>query len=53
MSLSEEAIAQLESAGLKVFVVRNAQDFNETYTTIEQLGRATGNYQRLKKLLLI
>lgn len=34
MSLSEEAIAQLESAGLKVFVVKNAQDFNETYTTI-------------------
>lgn len=42
MSLSEAAIEQLESAGVKVFVVNNAQDFNETYTTIEQLGRATG-----------
>lgn len=51
MSLSEEAIAQLESAGLKVFVVRNAQDFNETYTTIEQLGRATGKLPEAGKIV--
>ncbi|MEC1305087.1 ABC transporter substrate-binding protein [Lysinibacillus capsici] len=51
MSLSEEAIAQLESAGLKVFVVKNAQDFNETYTTIEQLGRATGKLPEAEKIV--
>ena len=51
MSLSEAAIAQLESAGVKVFVVNNAQDFNETYTTIEQLGRATGKLPEAEKII--
>jgi len=51
MSLSESAIAQLESAGVKVFVVKNAQDFNETYTTIEQLGRATGKLPEAEKII--
>lgn len=51
MSLSEAAIEQLESAGVKVFVVKNAQDFNETYTTIEQLGRATGKLPEAEKVI--
>ncbi|MFL1994821.1 ABC transporter substrate-binding protein [Lysinibacillus irui] len=51
MSLSEAAIEQLESAGVKVFVVNNAQDFNETYTTIEQLGRATGKLPEAEEVI--
>ncbi|KPN97760.1 ABC transporter substrate-binding protein [Lysinibacillus sp. ZYM-1] len=51
MSLSESAIEQLESAGMKVFVVKNAQDFNETYTTIEQLGSATGKLPEAEKII--
>ncbi|WP_342535324.1 ABC transporter substrate-binding protein [Lysinibacillus sp. FSL K6-1151] len=51
MSLSEAVIEQLESAGLKVFVVKNAQDFNETYTTIELLGRATGKLPEAEKII--
>lgn len=51
MSLSEAAIEQLESAGVKVFVVNNAQDFNETYSTIEQLGRATGKLPEAEKVI--
>lgn len=51
MSLSESAIAQLESAGVKVFVVKNAQNFNETYTTIEQLGRATGKIPEAENII--
>ncbi|MFJ7731261.1 ABC transporter substrate-binding protein [Lysinibacillus sp. NPDC097231] len=51
MSFSEGAIEQLEAAGVKVFVVTNAKDFNETYTTIEQLGRATGKLPEAEKII--
>jgi len=51
MTFSAGAIEQLESAGLKVFVVTNAKDFNEIYTTIEQLGRATGKLPEAKKII--
>jgi len=45
------AIEQLEAAGVKVFVVADAKNFNETYTTIEQLGRATGKLEEAKKIV--
>lgn len=45
------AMDQLEAAGVKVFVVTNASDFNETYTTIEQLGRATGKLPEAEKII--
>jgi len=45
------AMDQLEAAGVKVFVVTNASDFNETYTTIEQLGRATGKLPEAQKMI--
>ena len=41
-SFNEEGIAQLESVGIPVFVVKNATTFEETYTTIEQIGQLTG-----------
>lgn len=41
-SFNEEGIAQLESVGIPVFVVKNAATFEETYTTIEQIGQLTG-----------
>ncbi|MFE3574204.1 ABC transporter substrate-binding protein [Lysinibacillus sp. NPDC059133] len=51
MSYSKGAIEQLEAAGVKVFVVADAKNFNETYTTIEQLGRATGKLEEAKKVV--
>ncbi|MET4563251.1 iron complex transport system substrate-binding protein [Lysinibacillus parviboronicapiens] len=45
------ALAQLEAAGVKVYVVANADNFNETYTTIEQLGRATGKLPEARKMI--
>ncbi|GAB0169032.1 ABC transporter substrate-binding protein [Lysinibacillus sp. CTST325] len=51
MSYSKGAIEQLEAAGVKVFVVADAKNFNETYTTIEQLGRATGKLEEAKKMV--
>lgn len=38
----EGAIDQLESAGIKVFVVEDAVNFNETYETIEDVAALTG-----------
>ncbi|OXS76904.1 ABC transporter substrate-binding protein [Lysinibacillus sp. KCTC 33748] len=51
MSYSKGAIEQLEAAGVKVFVVADAKSFNETYKTIEQLGRATGKLEEAKKIV--
>ncbi len=51
MSYSKGAIEQLEATGVKVFVVADAKNFNETYTTIEQLGRATGKLEEAKKIV--
>ncbi|MGE6513668.1 helical backbone metal receptor [Lysinibacillus sphaericus] len=45
------AIEQLEAADVKVYVVANADNFNETYTTIEQLGRATGKSSEAEKMI--
>ncbi|MFJ7668530.1 ABC transporter substrate-binding protein [Lysinibacillus sp. NPDC097195] len=47
----EGAMEQLEAAGVKVFVVTNASNFNETYTTMEQLGRATGKLPEAQKMI--
>ncbi|MFJ7185540.1 ABC transporter substrate-binding protein [Lysinibacillus xylanilyticus] len=51
MGNSKGAIEQLEAAGVKVFVVADAKNFNETYTTIEQLGQATGKLEEAKKIV--
>ena len=51
MASLEGAIEQLEATGVKVYVVADAKDFNETYTTIEQLGRATGKLPEAEKTI--
>lgn len=45
-NFNEEAIAQLEAVGITVFVVKDAKTFEETYTTIEQIGRMTNKVQQ-------
>ena len=47
----EAGLQQLRDAGVKVFVVKNAMDFNQTYTTIEQIGRATGKLAEAQKMV--
>ena len=37
-----DGAAQLEAAGIPVFVVKNAVTFEETYKTISQIGQLTG-----------
>ncbi|MCH7320530.1 ABC transporter substrate-binding protein [Solibacillus sp. MA9] len=50
-SFNEEAIAQLEAVGIPVFVVKDAKTFEETYSTIEQIGRITNKVQEAKDII--
>lgn len=45
-----DGVAQLEEAGIPVFVVKNAVNFEETYETIEQIGQLTGRQDEAKKV---
>lgn len=51
LGMGEAGLQQIRDAGVKVFVVKNAADFNETYTTIEQIGRATGKLPEAQKIV--
>ncbi|WP_313893317.1 ABC transporter substrate-binding protein [Psychrobacillus sp.] len=51
LGMGEAGLQQIRDAGVKVFVVKNAIDFNETYTTIEQVGRATGKLAEAQKIV--
>lgn len=50
-SFNEEAITQLEAVGIPVFVVKNAVTFEETYTTIEQIGQLTGKTKEAAEII--
>lgn len=50
-SFNEEAIAQLEAIGITVFVVKDAKTFEETYTTIEQIGQMTNKVQQAADMI--
>ena len=45
-----DGVAQLEAAGIPVFVVKNAVNFEETYETIEQIGLLTDRLAEAKKV---
>ena len=45
-----DGVAQLEAAGIPVFVVKNAVNFEETYETIEQIGLLTNRLAEAKKV---
>ncbi|MEI4768945.1 ABC transporter substrate-binding protein [Psychrobacillus sp. FJAT-51614] len=51
LGVGEAGLQQIRDAGVKVFVVKNAADFNETYTTIEQIGRVTGKLPEAQKIV--
>jgi len=50
-SFNEQAIAQLESVGIPVYVVKDAKTFEETYETIEQIGQLTNKEQEAKEMI--
>mgnify|MGYP003391097794 FL=1 len=47
----ESAIEQLEASGVTVFVVDNAETFDETYETIEVIGTLTGKDEEADKII--
>ena len=51
IGVGEAGLQQIRDAGVKVFVVKNAADFNQTYTTIEEIGRATGKLPEAQKIV--
>lgn len=42
LGIGDAGLQQLRDAGLKVFVVDNAESFEEVYETIDTIGKATG-----------
>ena len=51
LSMGEEGLQQLRDAGLTVFVVKNAADFDETYSTIGQIGKLTGHEDKAEEIV--
>lgn len=51
-SFNEQAIAQLESVGIPVFVVKDAKTFEETYETIEQIGKLTNKEKEAEEMIV-
>ncbi|MBB4823131.1 iron complex transport system substrate-binding protein [Sporosarcina luteola] len=50
-SSGEEGWQQIRDAGIKVFVVKNAANFDETYETIHTIGQATGKTEEAEKIV--
>jgi iron complex transport system substrate-binding protein len=46
-----DGLAQLQSAGIAVFVVKNAATFEETYETVEQVGLLTGKTEQAAQVI--
>ncbi|MBE1555750.1 ABC transporter substrate-binding protein [Sporosarcina limicola] len=47
----EAGLQQIRDAGIPVFVVKNAASFEETYKTIEEMGKATGKTEQAEKIV--
>lgn len=51
ISYSEAGIEQLEAAGVKVYVVKNATTFEETYKTMQEIGLLTGKTVEAEEMI--
>lgn len=47
----ESGLKQLEDSGVTVFVVNDAQSFDEIYTSIEMVGKVTGQNEEAKEMI--
>jgi iron complex transport system substrate-binding protein len=48
---SEEGLKQLKDAGVAVLVVNDAVNFEQTFDSIDMIGKATGEQQEAKKII--
>lgn len=51
LGFAADGLQQLRDAGITVFVVKNAANFDETYGTIETIGKATGKAVEAEKIV--
>ena len=51
LGIAAGGFQQLRDAGVPVYVVKNATDFEETYATIETIGKATGKIEEAEKIV--
>jgi len=47
----DAGLAQLRDAGIQVYTVTNAESFEATYETIEEIGNATGKTEEATKII--
>ncbi|MDR7001829.1 ABC transporter substrate-binding protein [Neobacillus niacini] len=50
-SIEKAALQQLRDAGIKVFVVKNADHFEQVYNTIDTIGKATGEAEKAGEII--
>lgn len=48
---SGEGMQQIRDAGIPVFIVKDAKNFEETYATIETIGKVTGKTEEANKIV--
>ncbi|MDW0116429.1 ABC transporter substrate-binding protein [Sporosarcina thermotolerans] len=51
LGMGADGLQQIRDAGITVFVVKNATNFDETYTTIETIGQATGKNKEAETIV--
>lgn len=51
LSTGEAGFQQIRDAGINVFIVDNAVDFETTYATIEDMGKLTGKTEEAEKIV--
>ena len=51
LGIGDEGLQQLRDAGINVFVVKNAADFEQTYETIKTIGQATGKTEEAETIV--
>ena len=51
LGMGEAGLQQLRDAGISVFVVKNAADFEQTYETIQTIGQATGKTEEAASIV--
>lgn len=51
LGMDGEALQQIRDAGIPVFVVKNAANFDETYETIKTIGQATGKTEEAENII--
>lgn len=49
--IGEEGYKQIESAGIPVFVIKNAANFEETYETITTIGQLTNKQEEAEQII--